>query len=472
MPRFRYDPVVPDAGSIGELLERRGQIHANRARAVGDVNARAALARGQAWGDAAGSIGDVISRGMQAYVQEREEAPRRAQQLETGRQQNELGRMEIASARKTAEDKAILGSAQGSGLEPEQVKAQLAQLGRGDLIPIYEQTHASIENARLGLQKTRTEVANLEADYFGAIAAGVKKAKYDPMAVEWALAQADADGHDTKQIRGLLTQNPQALPQIIDTLIEKSPTQRKLIGEETDRELKRQTEARALADMQADNARQTATAAETARHNTELERISRMTAGRQESAATETARHNRAMEENARNAKLGRPVTSGDADKLAELTTSLDDLAVLRGTVSTSGATGTYAKVGASVPNWVTEWTGFGADAKSKQGVIDRVKQVIGKALEGGVLRKEDEYKYEKILPTISDVANVVETKLAGLEQAISLRRDRQMEALADAGYDVSRFSTRQDRDAQNGDGEDGGAGVRPAGRPANPFRK
>ena len=39
--------------------------------------------------------------------------------------------------------------------------------------------------------------------------------------------------------------------------------------------------------------------------------------------------------------------------------------------------------------------TGWGTDAKKKQALIDRVKQVIGKTLEGGVLRKEDEVKYE-----------------------------------------------------------------------------
>ena len=50
--------------------------------------------------------------------------------------------------------------------------------------------------------------------------------------------------------------------------------------------------------------------------------------------------------------------------------------------------------------------------------VIDRVKQVIGKALEGGVLRKEDEVKYEKILPTIYDSAALVRSKLDGLESA------------------------------------------------------
>src|SRR3990167_6730834 len=280
MPAYRYDPSDTSrfAGSIGELIARRGDIAAQRAIQVAQAQAQAQQARGQAWGGAmqniAGSVGDAIA----GYAKQREEAPLRAQQLEAGRIRNEAGRMEIASAKQAAEDKAILGSAQGSGLDPASVKAQLQQRGRGDLIPIYEQTHANLETARLGLQAKRTEVQGLESDYFGALAGGVKKAQYDPMAVEWALAQADADGHDTKQIRSLLQQKPDALRQIIDALIEKSPTQRKLSGEEADRALKTQQEGRAIrtaeqqeADRIADNRRQADTVTEAARHNRAIE---------------------------------------------------------------------------------------------------------------------------------------------------------------------------------------------------------
>lgn len=137
----------------------------------------------------------------------------------------------------------------------------------------------------------------------------------------------------------------------------------------------------------------------------------------------------------------GRPVVSGDANRIADLDTSLNDLDVLANTVT--GSTGTSAKIGAMLPNWVTELTGRGVSAKQKQAAIDRVKQVIGKALEGGVLRKEDELKYEKILPTIYDPPEVVRTKLLGLQEALTLRRQTTLDALADAGYDVSKYQQR-----------------------------
>jgi hypothetical protein len=149
----------------------------------------------------------------------------------------------------------------------------------------------------------------------------------------------------------------------------------------------------------------------------------------------------------------GRPVTSGDAGRIADFDTSLDDLGVLANTIAPrdpktgklleGGSTGTSAKIGAMMPNALTDAFGWGEEAKEKQATIDRVKQVIGKTLEGGVLRKEDEAKYEKILPTIADTPAVVAAKLTGLDDAIKLRRQRFLESLADANYDTGRYESR-----------------------------
>lgn len=61
----------------------------------------------------------------------------------------------------------------------------------------------------------------------------------------------------------------------------------------------------------------------------------------------------------------------------------------------------------------------FDVDARSLQAEIDRVRQVIGKALEGGVLRKEDEEKYKKILPQITDSKDVALNKLRQLNRKL-----------------------------------------------------
>lgn len=150
---------------------------------------------------------------------------------------------------------------------------------------------------------------------------------------------------------------------------------------------------------------------------------------------------------------VGRQVTSGDAAKFAELDTALDDVTAVRSVLTAKGATGAGPAFDAAVPNWITSATGWGKDAKKTQAVIDRVKQAIGKAFEGGVLRKEDEAKYAKILPTISDAPEIVVSKLDGLEAAIKLRKQREVDAREDAGYDVSRFRSRGEAPPDAGGG-------------------
>jgi hypothetical protein len=56
---------------------------------------------------------------------------------------------------------------------------------------------------------------------------------------------------------------------------------------------------------------------------------------------------------------------------------------------------------------------------KTQQASIDRIRQIVGKALEGGVLRKEDEDKYKKILPTMQDQPDVYRAKVAQLRTMI-----------------------------------------------------
>ena len=55
------------------------------------------------------------------------------------------------------------------------------------------------------------------------------------------------------------------------------------------------------------------------------------------------------------------------------------------------------------------------SEAKQVQAKIDLVKQMVGKSLEGGVLRKEDEEKYKKILATMFDTPETAMSKINGL---------------------------------------------------------
>ena len=59
------------------------------------------------------------------------------------------------------------------------------------------------------------------------------------------------------------------------------------------------------------------------------------------------------------------------------------------------------------------------SDARKAQAKIDLVKQRVGKALEGGVLRKEDEEKYKRILATLNDTPSTAVSKVDGLIKSV-----------------------------------------------------
>ena len=73
------------------------------------------------------------------------------------------------------------------------------------------------------------------------------------------------------------------------------------------------------------------------------------------------------------------------------------------------------------------------SDARKAQANIDMVRQRVGKALEGGVLRKEDEEKYRRILATLTDVPSTaiykVDQLIGTLERDIETFTDEQKKA-------------------------------------------
>jgi len=78
--------------------------------------------------------------------------------------------------------------------------------------------------------------------------------------------------------------------------------------------------------------------------------------------------------------------------------------------------------------------------AQGKQQLIAATKQMVGKALEGGVLRKEDEIKYEKILPKMGDTYESAELKTQQIVDMLDNAYKAKMKAFKNAGYDVSKF--------------------------------
>ena len=477
----------PYVSTIAELLSRGEDAKAKALIDVANAQAQAAQVRGQAWGGAIEGIGQTAAKALTAYATEKQNAPIRvaeaAHRAELAKQDvYAAGQRDRQTAAQGREDTAsALYNQQLSGMAPSPVgpmpamRFEQAPAGvAADGTPLLPSRRLVADPHPFQIKQNGAWVYDIEKYKQAAAVAGVA-VESDPFFQ--AMSETNQLRQDTqakagvqaKQQAGLLLGMPDAqlmqnapaavnalrglynddvldsfmalhksgdVPQIraalgrlagaVQNLKEYDP-QKDLYDENTGR-LVRPAAQRV----------QTPGEIETARHNRKLEEISTLGAGRATEMAEETARHNRVMENKG---PALRGVMSSDANRLSDFDTSLDDTDVLRTVI---GDTGTITRLGALMPTWVTELTGgWGEDAKSRNAVIARVKQVIGKALEGGVLRKEDEEKYKDILPTIGDPEAVALSKINGLEAAIVLRKSRLIDSLDDAGYDMQRFRAR-----------------------------
>lgn len=64
--------------------------------------------------------------------------------------------------------------------------------------------------------------------------------------------------------------------------------------------------------------------------------------------------------------------------------------------------------------------------------------QAFGKYMEGGVLRKEDEEKYRKMFPQITDTPQVAKNKLAVVQNMLVQKQQSDLNALQAQGYDIT----------------------------------
>jgi hypothetical protein len=135
----------------------------------------------------------------------------------------------------------------------------------------------------------------------------------------------------------------------------------------------------------------------------------------------------------------GKPLLAGEANRLTELRQGLQSIKSLRADVEGQGDTGLVSRFAAWVP-MVTNLTGWGADAKKRQATIKLVKQIIGKGLEGGVLRKEDESKYADILPNMGDETSVAIAKVEKLQQRLLENEEVMLDVLERTGRDVTKL--------------------------------
>lgn len=119
-------------------------------------------------------------------------------------------------------------------------------------------------------------------------------------------------------------------------------------------------------------------------------------------------------------------LTDTAVKNVTDMKGALSDIRSLYGQISKSDKIGPVKGFSAKNP--------YDTKATTLQSEIDRVRQVVGKALEGGVLRKEDEDKYKKILPTMNDTKETALEKLNQLYEKISEDLDSYVELQRDYG--------------------------------------
>jgi len=83
----------------------------------------------------------------------------------------------------------------------------------------------------------------------------------------------------------------------------------------------------------------------------------------------------------------------------------------------------------------------YNTNAQTIDAEMRRASQTIGKYMEGGVLRKEDEEKYRKMLPQLTDTPAVAKNKLDGVKDLLSGKIKSYINDYTSAGFDTSSFN-------------------------------
>jgi len=80
-------------------------------------------------------------------------------------------------------------------------------------------------------------------------------------------------------------------------------------------------------------------------------------------------------------------------------------------------------------------------DVKSFDQLVASTRQVIGKGLEGGVLRKEDEAKYAKILPSLGEPISLRQKKATQLRSMLANKYNTDLQSLGSANFKTGKFA-------------------------------
>lgn len=90
----------------------------------------------------------------------------------------------------------------------------------------------------------------------------------------------------------------------------------------------------------------------------------------------------------------------------------------------------------------------YNEPAQAVNSQIKAAAQMIGRYMEGGVLRAEDLPKYAAMLPSLSDTPETAQNKINNVRSLLERKYNTDLDSLQQGGYDVSNFEKMQNQQA------------------------
>ena len=133
------------------------------------------------------------------------------------------------------------------------------------------------------------------------------------------------------------------------------------------------------------------------------------------------------------------PPTVLNVNEGAQLPKMLDDVSAEL--AAKKNLFGPVENMGESIPYFPVK-NPYNTDKRALDAKLRLTSQMIGKFLEGGVLRKEDEEKYRKMLPVLTDTPEVAAEKIKILRGVLNNRTGSDVGTLKAQGYKTEGLPT------------------------------
>ncbi len=133
--------------------------------------------------------------------------------------------------------------------------------------------------------------------------------------------------------------------------------------------------------------------------------------------------------------KIAPTLPASQSTDLADVRSSREQLRELMTTATTMGFGTGNPYIERARTSDLNPFRALDPKASAFKQMTAATKQIIGKGLEGGVLRKEDEFKYEAIIPRPGDTSEILKQKAVQLVNLLSQKETNTAQSLKQSGF-------------------------------------